>query len=264
MTQTIARRPVTGMDHGSCMRENGVSMTYVSSDLHGYPLEQFQQLLHSAGFSDTDDLIILGDVIDRNGDGGVAMLRWMLQQVNVRMILGNHEALLLACKFLFDIITDESIAQFDQDRMSLLSAWMMNGAEPTIKALRDLFSADPDTAREIIGYLEEAPLYEVVEVPGQRYLLTHSGLGRFESSKRLSEYSPEDLLWNRPQLNDHYFQKTRTVFGHTPTAYYGKQYKQQMIKTATWINIDTGAANGPGWHPMLLRLEDEKPFYADQ
>ena len=39
---------------------------------------------------------------------------------------------------------------------------------------------------------------------------------------------------------------------------------QQMIKTATWINIDTGAANGPGWHPMLLRLEDEKPFYADQ
>lgn len=236
-------------------------MIYVTSDLHGYPLHDFLQLLDKAKFSDSDDLIVLGDVIDRNGDGGIAMLRWMLQQVNVRMILGNHEAMLLSCRFLFDAITDESLAKFDQGKMELLSTWMMNGAEPTLKSLRELFREDEDTAWEIMDYLEEAPLYEVVDLPEKRYLLVHSGLGRFSKKKRLSEYTPDELLWNRPGINERYFQKTITVFGHTPTEYYGADYAGRMLKTPTWINIDTGAAFGNS--PMLLRLDDEKPFYTE-
>lgn len=31
-------------------------MTYVTSDLHGYPFEKFQALLNSVGFSDNDTL----------------------------------------------------------------------------------------------------------------------------------------------------------------------------------------------------------------
>ena len=34
-----------------------------------------------------------------------------------------------------------------------------------------------------------------------------------------------------------------------------------MYQTETWIDIDTGAAGGGA--PMLLRLEDLKPFYAE-
>lgn len=49
-------------------------MTYVISDLHGYPLEKFKKLLEKADFSGDDFLYILGDVVDRNGDGGVEML----------------------------------------------------------------------------------------------------------------------------------------------------------------------------------------------
>ena len=239
-------------------------MIYVSSDLHGYPLRSFLRLLDKARFSDADDLIILGDVIDRNGDGGIEMLRWMLQQVNVRMILGNHEAMLLSCRFLFDAITDESLAQFGQDKMELLSVWMMNGAEPTLKSLKNLFHEDQDTAQELLAYLDDAPLYEIAEVSGGRYLLTHSGLASFEPGKRLSRYAPDDFLWNRPQITDQYFPKTTTVFGHTPTNYYGPEYAGRMLKTSTWIDIDTGAANGPGWHPMILRLDDETAFYADR
>lgn len=237
-------------------------MTYVTSDLHGYPLPDFLRLLEKAKFSDADDLIVLGDVIDRNGDGGIEMLRWMLQQVNVRMILGNHEAMLLSCRFLFDAITGESLAQFDQEKIGLLSTWMMNGAEPTLKALRELFREDEETAREIIEYLEEAPLYEVVNVPGRQYLLVHAGLGNFSLDKRLSEYTPDELLWARPGIHERYFQKTITVFGHTPTEYYGADHAGKMLKTPTWIDIDTGAASGKP--PMLLRLEDEKPFYAGE
>ena len=77
-------------------------MIYVTSDLHGYPLADFQRLLKKAGFTHRDELIVLGDVIDRNGDGGIETLLWMTQQINVRMILGNHEAMMLACSFLLE------------------------------------------------------------------------------------------------------------------------------------------------------------------
>lgn len=46
-------------------------MTYVISDLHGYPLEKFKMLLDKSGFCEDDFLYILGDVVDRNNDGGV-------------------------------------------------------------------------------------------------------------------------------------------------------------------------------------------------
>lgn len=79
-------------------------MIYVISDLHGYPLEKLKELLETADFSENDFLYILGDVVDRNGDGGVEILVWLLSQPNVQLIVGNHEAMLLACEFLFDEI----------------------------------------------------------------------------------------------------------------------------------------------------------------
>ena len=54
-------------------------MIFATSDLHGYPLDSFLRLLDKAGFSSSDRLYVIGDVIDRNGDGGVAALRWMKQ-----------------------------------------------------------------------------------------------------------------------------------------------------------------------------------------
>jgi serine/threonine protein phosphatase 1 len=69
-------------------------MIYATSDIHGYPLDSFLRMLDSAGFGDTDTLYVLGDVIDRNGDGGIAMLRWIMNTPNVRFLLGNHEKML--------------------------------------------------------------------------------------------------------------------------------------------------------------------------
>lgn len=236
-------------------------MLYVTSDLHGYPLDGFLRLLDKASFSDADELIVLGDVIDRNGDGGVGMLRWLIQQVNARMLLGNHEAMLLSCSFLFDTITEDSIERLDWEQLSLWLNWAQNGAEPTVDALRALFREDEETARAILDWLRDAPLYEEVEVPGRRYVLTHAGLGGFSPEKRLSDYTLEELLWNRPQLDDRYFPHITTVFGHTPTALYGPAYTGRMLPTDTWIDIDTGAASG--YPPMLLRLDDGRPFYLD-
>ena len=133
-------------------------MTYVISDLHGYPLEKFMALLQKTKFSDDDFLYILGDVIDRNGDGGVEMLCWLLKQPNVQLILGNHEAMLLSCKFVFDEITEESVSDFTAEKLEILNNYMLNGGDVTLKALRELGKTSPDAVADILDYLHDAPL----------------------------------------------------------------------------------------------------------
>ena len=155
-------------------------MTYVISDLHGYPIEKLKILLEKANFGEDDFLYILGDVIDRNGDGGVGILRWLLSQSNVQLILGNHEAMFLSCEFLFDEITDESVANFDSEKIELLSNYQLNGGDVTLKSLAKLNKESPETVADILDYLHEAPLYEAVAAGGKDYFLCHSGIDNFE------------------------------------------------------------------------------------
>ncbi len=233
-------------------------MTYVSSDLHGYPLEKFLSLLDRAGFGEDDYLFIIGDVIDR-GDDGIKILKWMMLQPNVQLILGNHEAMMLECDFLFDEISNESLSGLGTRQLTSYYNWKRNGANPTVDALRAL---TPDERADMLEYLREAPLYDAVTVGTRNFVLVHGGLGNYERGKRLDEYTDFELLWTRPSLSDNYSFDFITVFGHTPTCHYSKHFAGRMIKTATWANIDTGAASG--YAPMVLRLDDMKEFYEDQ
>lgn len=233
-------------------------MIYVISDLHGYPLEKFKKLLKKAEFSDDDFLYILGDVIDRNGDGGVEMLCWLIEQSNIQLLLGNHEAMLLACKFVFDEITDESIEALNEDKIMLLNNYMLNGGDVTLKSLSMLGKKSPEAVRDIYDYLADAPLYEAVTAGENDFILVHGGLENFRKNKKLSEYTAEELIWCWPELEDEYFDDIITVFGHTPTMSYGDENKEKILKTRTWIDIDVGAAYGQ--EPILLRLDDLMEF----
>lgn len=233
-------------------------MIYATSDIHGYPLDGFLRLLDDAGFGDGDALYVLGDVIDRNGDGGVAMLRWMMRQGNVKLLLGNHEAMLLGCAFLFDDAA-MTLGGMVHSRMEALYNWMRNGAEPTLESLRALRDADAEAVGEILACLRAAPLYACVSAGGRDFLLVHSGLENFSPDRPLSDYTPDELLWCRPSPGDRYFEDVLTLLGHTPTKYLG--CPDRMLRTPTWIDIDTGAAGGGA--PMLLRLDDLKPFYVE-
>ncbi len=234
-------------------------MIYVISDLHGYPLEKFKKLLEKAEFSENDFLYILGDVVDRNGDGGVEILTWLLSQTNAQLILGNHEAMLLSCEFLFDEITEDSISSFDSEKMEILTNYQLNGGDVTLRALSKLNKESPETVADILDYLHDAPLYEAVTAGGKDYFLVHSGIDDFEKGKKISEYPSESFIWAWPELDDEYFDDITTVFGHTPTKYYGEEYSNKIIKTRTWIAIDMGAGDGVT-QPVLLRLDDMAEF----
>lgn len=232
---------------------------YVTSDLHGLELSRLKELLLKVNFSDKDWLYILGDVVDRENDGGIEILCWLLEQPNVQLILGNHEAMLLSCEFVFDEITDESIEKMDKNKMDLLLNYMRNGGDVTLKSMKELRSKSPETVSDVIEYLKECPIYETVSVGNNDFLLVHSGIEDFKTDKRLSEYKAEQFLWARPRLTDDYFDDIITVFGHTPTLSYGNSYKGKILRTKTWINIDVGVPYGNP--PALLRLDDLAEFY---
>ena len=234
-------------------------MTYVISDLHGYPLEKLKTLLAKANFGEDDFLYILGDVIDRNGDGGIEVLEWLLSQNNARLILGNHEEMLLICGFLFDEITNSSSTYSKSKKAEVLANYRLNGGDATLASLIELNKKSPQAVGAILDYLRSAPLYKIVTAGGRKYLLLHGGLDNFSKSKKLSDYSTYEILWAWPELDDEYFDDMITVFGHTPTVCYGQKYKGKIIKTKTWIDIDMGAADGVT-EPVLLCLDNMKEF----
>jgi serine/threonine protein phosphatase 1 len=235
---------------------------YVTSDLHGLHPNRLEELLKLAGFCDEDWLYILGDVIDRENDGGIEMLKWLLLQPNAQLILGNHEAMLLSCDFLFSEITDDKIEALDKEKMALVMNYMQNGGDVTLRTLRALMHTDPDAVEDILDYLRDAPLYEAVSAGGREFLLCHSGIDNFKKEKKLCDYAPDDLLWAWPSLEDEYFDDVTTVFGHTPTVAYGKEHKGRILHTRTWIDVDVGVPYGNA--PALLRLDDMKEFYLNK
>lgn len=257
----IFKRFISKLSYAFKNRGEQRTMIYVISDLHGYPLEKFQALLQKAKFSESDFLYILGDVVDRNGDGGVEMLGWLTEQPNIQLLLGNHEAMLLACSFVFEEITEQSVKALTAEKFQVLNTYMQNGGAVTLQALRALRKTAPGKISEILEFLREAPLYEAVTVGKRDFLLVHAGLGDFEPHKKISQYDMHDLLWSRPSLQDEYFDDILTIFGHTPTMYYGEMYTGKILKTRTWINIDVGV--GSGQPPVLLRLDDLREFYAE-
>ena len=233
-------------------------MIYVSSDWHGWPLEKIQQLLQRAEFGEGDYLFVLGDVIDRGPDG-VALLRWLKEQTNVQLLLGNHEAMMLACDFAFDPSAQECEERTSRDKLHMFYNWRRNGGDPTIDGLRHLMEEEPETLTAILEYVREAPLYQSIEVDDKWYVLVHGGINQFHPDRELEEYDPNDLLWARPSLDTVYYPDATVVFGHTPTIFYGREYAGKPVFTDTWICIDVGAAGG--MPPMLLRLNDMKQFY---
>ena len=234
-------------------------MFYVTSDLHGCHPRTLMRLLAQDNFCEDDYLFILGDCIDR-GEFGAELLLWISQQPNVQLILGNHEALMLACSFLFEDVNDESLAKLTPESLALVQNWIDNGGEPTIRGMKRLLLKDPDLVSGIFDYLrEEATLYDELNLDGRRFIFTHAGLGNFSPERQLEDYDPEELLMMRPDPEDKYFDNATVIFGHTPTAYYGTEHNGKAFHGPGWICIDTGAAMGG--KPMLLRLEDMKEFY---
>ena len=178
---------------------------YVTSDLHGLELKKLKVLLKKVKFNADDWLYILGDVVDGQNDGGVEILVWLLEQYNVQLILGNHEAMLLANEFVFNEITEDSIKNIDAEKLEFLNMYLSNGGDVTLKNLKILKASDNETFSSVFEYLKDCPVYETVSAGGNDFLLCHSGIDNFEKTKKLSQYSADDFIWAWPEITDEYY-----------------------------------------------------------
>ena len=64
-------------------------MTYVMSDIHG-EYELFMRLLDKINYSDSDELIVCGDIIDK-ADNPVKLAKTVFAMPNAYCIMGNHD-----------------------------------------------------------------------------------------------------------------------------------------------------------------------------
>lgn len=108
--------------------------TYIMSDLHG-AFDELNELLELIQFSQEDTLYILGDVVDR-GDNGIEILQMVMKTPNIKMILGNHEYMLLQ---FFEPDADEKIKR----------RWNRNGNFTTLNGLDKV---TPEEKKDIFLY----------------------------------------------------------------------------------------------------------------
>ena len=90
-------------------------------------------------------------LIDRGKNS--ALLLWLTKQPNMQLILGNHEALLLTCAFLFEEVTEESLEKLTAVQVNLLENYICNGGAPTLTGLKRLLKQDSELVYGILDYL---------------------------------------------------------------------------------------------------------------
>lgn len=231
-------------------------MTYVMSDLHGM-YDRFIAMLEKIDFSDSDELFIIGDIIDR-GERPVDILEYVMDKPNITVLLGNHEVMARdLLSRLTTEITEENINSVDDDFLIELSIYKRNGGATTMKQLRAL---PPVKRKEIIDFIDRLYAYEAIDIGDKTFVLVHAGLGNFRKDKKISEYSLYELLELRPDYERQYFDDDSVyiVSGHTPTKLISGKW--EIYHSHNNIVIDCGAAFGG--RLACLRLEDMAEFYV--
>lgn len=230
-------------------------MTYFVADIHG-EYELFLRLLDLINFSPSDELIVLGDMLDK-GEQSVKLVDFIAEIDNARVIIGNHE---------YDFLKryDGVMRDFN------CSA---SGEEAALAALSRGFSEyDKPLSWNTVDFIERLPAY----IERENYICVHAGVELDQNGVILPLKSTREqlLVYARRFKEDNCVvengQKT-VLFGHTPCCYdnntgeFVKTPKRGVLNPAKLsdyakIRLDCGVyITG-----MLgaLRLEDMREFYV--
>ena len=232
-------------------------MTYVMSDLHGQ-YEKFLAMLEKIGFSDRDELYVVGDVVDR-GPHPIQLLWDMSMRPNVFPLLGNHDwiALSLLKKLNTEITRDNLETHLTADWLEAVSMWLQDGGETTLKEFRALA---PDDREAVLEYLSEFTLCEELEVGGRSFVLVHGDLPDFRPDRPLEDYDGMGMIHSRADYGREYYPDRYLITGHTPTCEIDEACRGRIYRKNRHLAVDCGA----GWDLPLgcLRLEDLAEFYV--
>ena len=200
-------------------------MIYAMSDIHGC-YEKYRDMLETIKFAADDTLYVLGDVMDRGPDGFKILLD-MAQRPNVINLLGNHEAMAIDTlpRMLRSVRPDGGVELSEKDAKAV-ERWFYNGGE---LSLADFLWLNKDQMQTVWSYLLKMPLYQEVNVGDRQFVLVHGGLENFSPSRPLENYTPDEILWCRPESDTVYYKDKIVIFGHTPVQFLGPDTPAKSI-----------------------------------
>ena len=232
-------------------------MIYVISDIHGN-MERFNSVMKQIKLKDDDTLYILGDVVDRF-PAGIKLLNKIMKMPNVKMLLGNHEYMMLQA--LYEEY-DENDSKAQAKRKHNLHQWYYNGGNVTHNSIKHI---SKENRKRIFEYLNSLPLNIDIEVNGVKYRLVHgSPIENYKLTKSGYHYKNEKefSVWERWKEGCPVPEDCILVFGHTPTSYYDDTTPCKIWKCENAIGIDCGSGYYKG-RLSCLRLDDMKEFYSE-
>jgi serine/threonine protein phosphatase 1 len=225
-------------------------MLYAFGDIHG-ELEKLDELLEEIAPTREDQLVFLGDYIDRGPDspGVIDRMIELREQHSCTFLLGNHESMLL------DFLGWTDDAYFGGD------AFLLNGGDRTLAAYGYFDREHTDREGFQLPKAHEDFLLglKLSHLDGN-YLFVHAGLdnhqlGCGDLAYALRKSRPVDVLWNRTAGDHTHDLGVTLIYGHTPSEDFGVRWNSPFS-----IGLDTGAVYGG---PLTaIRLPDEKIFQA--
>lgn len=245
-------------------------MIYVCSDIHGN-LGRYNKVIQK--LKDSDELYILGDVIDR-GSHGVDILQDIIKRPNVHLILGNHEYMMLNTMCL---LLREGTSVKDFKNSECFQTWVssQNGGLVTYN---ELVSLEPKVISDILDLVFKSPIFVRLNVNGRNFHLSHASASRKyrgRSSLCIKDMSDAEivldlfnLVWQSPfdtycflSPDDYDCANETYIVGHRPVQLFGEQ---KMISIDDRIyDIDGGCALGDSQpnHLILLCLDTMNAEY---
>ena len=223
-------------------------MLYAVGDIHGEG-ELLQELLAKLPLHDDDQLVFVGDYVDRGPDsfGVVETLIEFSRTRQCTFLLGNHESMFL------DFLGWRGARYFGGD------AFLTNGGDRTLASYGyfDQEGLEPTSFELPPGHEEFFRATKLSYQMGD-YLFVHAGIGRDLLVENDVDYvlrraRPEDLLWDRSGIDLPHKLGVTIVYGHTPEPEFGVRWNLPFS-----IGIDTGAVYGG--RLTAIRLPDETLF----
>ena len=237
-------------------------MTYVLSDIHGN-LRLYREIMEQINLQPEDTIYVLGDVIDQHPDG-ITILEELMAMPNAKLLLGNHEDMMLSALTMRVDPDDYWSVQMRRDALTL---WYHNGGRVTHDAMDQL---DGTERREIFRFLRSLPNEYRVTVNGRTYLLVHGAPRELCPG---GEDQHEFTVWERLTVDALMPEGVTVIFGHTPTLEYQPDNPLKIWYGNRMIGIDCGSGFPDGWPERgrlaCLRLEDNeigirRKYHPDQ
>lgn len=193
------------------------SRTLVFGDIHGC-LENFDALLEATAPTADDQLVFLGDYVDRGpkSAGVVTRILKLIQSHKTTTLMGNHEQMMLAARTSCEKFSD----------------WISNGGDQTLRSYGGIRARIDDVPPEHWRFLENN-LSDYLET--DTHIFVHANA---YPDLAMAEQPDYMLRWERcDNISPHESGKV-IVCGHTP------QKSGKPLNRGYAICIDTNACSG--------------------